>query len=218
MPMYTLFGDGRLIYEGPSPAIWPGPLLPAMLQVDIGSEGLADVLADVSRVGLPRMLELYNGDAANQVIDGPNTVVTYFDVAGEHLFSVYALRDADHKDPRVLLLADLVNRLDQLAADSPSVGPVEVERLQVLANAATVNLDVPLSVVEQWPLSITPADMTELDFAVRCFVIAVPEESDAFEAFQKAHQMTFFEFEDVAYRFTVRPLLTGETGCVPLDG
>ena len=217
MPMYTLFGDGRLVYEGPYPAIWPGPLLPALVQVDVGDEGLASVLADLNAVGLPRMVELYNYDAISQVADGPNTVVTYFDDAGEHVFSVYALRIADQKDPRVLLLADLVNRLDQLAAQAPSTGPFQIERLQVLAASQGAFPDHDLAVIQPWPLSMTPDEMKELDFAVLCVVIAVPEEPATFRAFQDAHQLTFFEYDEVPYRFTVRPLLTGESGCVPLD-
>ena len=216
MPMYTLFGDGRLIYEGPSLAIWPRPLLPAMVQVDIGAEGLASVLEDITRIGLPRMTMLHNSDASAQVMDGPNTVATYFDTAGEHIFSVYALRIADQKDPQVLLLADLVNRLDQLAAESPSPGPVVVERIQVLANSQSANVEHQDAVVAAWPLTSPPGEMTELDFAVRCAVITVGGEPGALQAFQDAHEMTFYEYEDIAYRYTVRPLLTGETGCVPL--
>ncbi len=59
--------------------------------------------------------------------------------------------------------------------------------------------------------------MTELDFAVLCTVVEVREDPGASRAFADAHQMTFFEHEDLTYRFTVRPLLAGETGCVPLS-
>jgi hypothetical protein len=216
-PLYTLYGDGRLIFEAPPPPAWPGPLLPALLQVNIGADGLEAVLDAVHAVNLPRITELFNSDGINQVADGPNTVVTYFDDAGEHIFSVYALHIAEQKDPQVRLLADLVNVLDRLAAESPSARPVEVERFQVLANSQTANPDDPLSVVEAWPLSISPARMTELDFAIRCAVIEVGEDPEASQAFQAAHQMTFFEHDGMTYRFTVRPLLVGETGCIPLS-
>ncbi len=79
LPLYTLYADGRLVYQGATPAIFPGPLLPAVVQVDIGRGGISDVLEAVTAVGLPDIAELYNSDAITQVADGPNTEVTYYD-------------------------------------------------------------------------------------------------------------------------------------------
>ena len=66
-PRFTLFGDGRLVFEGPTAAIFPGPLLPNLQVVDIGVEGLSDVLSAVAASGLPDVTEVINSDAANFV-------------------------------------------------------------------------------------------------------------------------------------------------------
>jgi hypothetical protein len=106
---------------------------------------MADVTAGVESAGLPRITELYNNDANHQVADGPNTEVTYYDDDGMHFFSVYPLLIADHKDPQVMRLAELVQLLDRLAASSPEMGSFPIERLQVLASQ-NVNADDPLAV------------------------------------------------------------------------
>ena len=119
LPLYMLYADGRLVFRGPQPPSFPGPLLPALVQVNIGPSGLGEVMTAVEAAGLP---ELYNSDAISQVADGPNTEVTFFDDNGEHFFSVYSLRIADQKDPQVLELAALIDFIDKLAATSPETG------------------------------------------------------------------------------------------------
>lgn len=217
LPLYTLYADGRLVYQGATPAIFPGPLMPAIVQVDVGDEGLAEVLAAVQATGLPTFEELRNNDAINQVADGPQTEVTYFDDNGQHLFSVYALEIADHTDRQVQALQDLMGILDRLTA-SPDAGPFTIERIQVIASYQTANPDHPDAVVLPWPLSVLPEEMPEFEMALRCAVFEVADELVALESFQNAHQLTFFESEEVVYRLTVRPLLTGEAGCEPWGG
>lgn len=215
LPLYSLYADGRLVYEGATPAIYPGPLMPAIVQVNIGADGFAEVMAAVEATGLPTFEELRNNDAINQVADGPQTEVTYFDDNGEHLFSVYALEIADHKDPQVLALANLMTLLDRLSATSPDAGSFTIDRLQVIASSQTADPDQPEAVVEPWPLSSLPEEMDEYDMALRCAVVDVDDEQPALDVFRGAHQLTFFESGEVVYRVTVRPLLTGEVGCEP---
>jgi hypothetical protein len=217
LPLYTLYADGRLAYEGARPAIFPGPLLPAIVQVDIGDDGLSKVMAAIVSTGLPDITEVYNHDAINQVADGPQTEVSYFDDNGEHFFSVYALDIADHKNRKVLALKALMTLLDRLTATSPDAGPFTIERLQVIVSSQTADPSNPLAIVEQWPLSMAVEEMDEFDFALRCAVVSVDDEPSAFEAFTAAHQMTFFEEDEIPYRLTVRPLLVGEPGCEPRE-
>ena len=161
LPLYTLFADGRLVYQGATPAIFPGPLLPAVVQIDIGESGIAEVLAAVTAVGLQDITELYNSDAIAQVADGPNTEVTYYDENGEHLFSVYALEIAQQTDPQVLELGELVRLLDRLAATIDATQPFITERLQVIAREQAPNVDDPSVVVTNWPLAIPPEQMPD---------------------------------------------------------
>lgn len=217
LPLYTVYADGRLVYEAPRTAEFPGPLIPPVAQADLGAEGLARVMAAIEEVGLPDIRELYNTDAADQVADAPNTVAVYFDENGEHLYSVYALEIAEPTDPQARELGDLVDLLGRLAATSPDAGPFEIERLQVVAASQTADPSDPQAVVVPWPLSITPQDMQETRYGVRCVVVDVAQDPGALPAFETAHQMTFFEHDGTPYRLTVVPLLPGEVGCDPED-
>ena len=212
LPLYALYADGRLVYQGATPAIFPGPLLPAVVQVNIGADGIVDVLAAAAAVGLPDITELYNTDANTQVADGPNTEVTYYDENGEHFFSVYALEIAEQKDPQVLRLGELVTLLDRLTATATSTQPFLTERLQVISRQQEVP-DNDFAVVADWPLTITPEQMPEADFALRCAVVEVAADPGSLLALQDAHEMTFFDSNGSVYRLTVRPLLDGEPGC-----
>ena len=212
MPLYTLYAGGRLVYQGATPAIFPGPLLPVVVQVDIGPQGIAEVLKAVEAAGLPDITELYNSDAITQVADGPNTEVTYYDDNREHFFSVYALEIAEQKDPQVLKLGELVALLDRLTATAVTTQPFLTERLQVIARQQEPP-DNEFVVVTAWPLAISPEQMPEADFALKCAVVEVGGDPGSLLALQDAHQMTFFDSDDVTYRLTVRPLLSGEPGC-----
>lgn len=212
LPLYTLYEDGRLVYDAPQAAIFPGPLLPSLIQVDIGANGMAEVMAAIRAAGLPGITELYTTDANNQVADGPNTEVTFFDDNGTHFFSVYSLLIVEHEDPQVVALPELMQLLDRLTATSPEIGPFTIERLQVLASQ-NANVDDPLAVTVPWPLTITPASMQEHPFGILCSVVDTDDNDGALAAFEQAHQTTFFDSDTVAYRLTVRPLLPGEPGC-----
>ena len=69
MPQHTLYADGRLVSQGPQPAIFPGPMLPSMQQVNIGDGAMAEVLAIVDEIGLPATTDETNSEAAAVVAD-----------------------------------------------------------------------------------------------------------------------------------------------------
>lgn len=209
-PRFTLYGDGRLIFEGPTPAIFPGPLLPNLQVVDIGVDGLNDVLAAVEASGLPAITEEFNNDAANFVADAANTVITYTDDNGDHLYDVYALGITDD-DPQLTSLMRIVNVLDQLSTTAPDAGEYTVDRMQVIVGPAfSDGVD---ATIEPWPLAIAPADVPDFVVDLKCTVIDGEEAASVLPIFQAANQSTFFEDGGTEYRLTVRPLLAGEAGC-----
>ncbi len=212
LPLFTLYGDGRLVYQAAAPAIFPGPLVPSVVAANIGELGLLQVLIAVGASGLQNVTEEYNNDAAAVVVDGPNTEFTYVDANGEHFFSVYALSIAEHDDPQVQRLQELLAFVDELAATTPAEA-FTPDRYQVVVSAEPPATDDPLASVVPWPLATPPDDMPEFDFALRCTVVETAAEPGAVAAFEAADQMTFFESDGRAYRLTVRPLLPGEDGC-----
>ncbi|MDJ0962058.1 MAG: hypothetical protein QNJ88_15495 [Acidimicrobiia bacterium] len=212
-PAYTLYADGRLVFQGPQPAIFPGPLMPSLQVVDIGVDGLSQVLAAVEAAGLPDITEVINNDANQFVADAPNTVITYTDENGDHIYNVYALGITD-QDPELNSLQNLITVLDNVAFSSPDAGEYPIEQLQVIVSPAFNDGGGDLRpTIEPWPLTTAPADLPDFVVELKCIVIDGAEAQDVLPIFQAANQLTFFEDGGTDYRFTVRPLLVGEEGC-----
>ncbi len=210
-PAYTLFGDGRLVFQGPQPAIFPGPLMPALSVVDIGVDGLSDVLAAVEASGLPDIAEEVNNDAANFVADASDTVITYTDQNGDHIYRVYALGIGED-DPQLQRLQRIVDTLNALSGTGDPIGEYPVERIQVIVSPAFASGDVEAT-IEPWPLRTAPGDVPDFVVDLKCTVLEDDEAAEVLPIFQAANQMTFFEDGGTEYRLTVRPLIVGEDGC-----
>jgi hypothetical protein len=211
-PAYTLYGDGRLVFQGPQPAIFPGPLVPSLQVVDIGVAGLSEVLATVEAAGLPGITEVTNNDANQFVADASNTVITYTDENGDHIYNVYALGLTD-QDAQLNSLQNIITVLDNLAFASPDAGEYPVEQLQVIVSQAFADGGDIQPTIEPWPLATTVDKLPDFIMDLQCIVVDGSEAQDVLPIFQSANQLTFFEDGGVDYRFTVRPLLAGEEGC-----
>ncbi len=211
-PAYTLYDDGRLVFHGPQPAIFPGPLMPSLQVVDIGVDGLSQVLAAVDAAGLPGITEVVNNDANQFVADAPSTVITYTDENGDHIYNVYALGFPD-QDTQLDSLQNLITVLDNLAFSSRDAGEYPVERIQLIASPAFADGgDLPPT-IEPWPLTTPVDELPGFIMELKCIVIEGDEAQDMLPTLQAADQLTFFEDGGVDYRLTVRPLLAGEDGC-----
>ena len=214
MPQHTLYADGRLVSQGPQPAIFPGPMLPALQQVNIDDAAMAAVLAIVDEIGLPAMTDETNTEAAAVVADASDAVAYYYDETGTHRYAVYALGIVETTDPQVAGMRSLFDTLDVLAVESPSAGEYVAERVQVLATQSFVDENEPGATLEPWPLAARPADLSEVaDLGVSCTVLEGDEATAALAVFADADQMTFWDYEGVSYRILARPLFENEVGC-----
>jgi hypothetical protein len=216
LPRYTLLGDGRIAFEGPTPAIFPGPLLPNVEVARLAEGDVARILELVAAAGLPDITEELNTEYADRVADAQNTVVTYHDGAGEHVFSVYALgiRLDPPKDPRVAALQRLVEALDAAAASVTDPEPWDVDALQIIVTDSFGGENEPEAAVVPWPLAAPVAELAQPVFGdVRCIALDGEQALTAAAAFEEASQLTFFDDGAGIYRLLVRPILPGETAC-----
>jgi hypothetical protein len=214
MPQHTLYADGRLISQGPQPAIFPGPMLPTMQQVNIGDAAIADVLAIVEEIGLPEITDEYNTEAITVVADATDAVAYYYDEAGTHRYAVYALGIVESDDARVVAMRRLFETLDTLAVESPNAGEYIPDRIQVLATQSFVDENEPGASLEPWPLAVAPADMQEVaNFEVSCTVLVGDGAAGVLAVFADADQLTFWDYQGVSYRILARPLFENEVGC-----
>lgn len=216
LPRYTLLGDGRLIFEGPVPAIFPGPLMPSVQVAQLAEGDVARILELVAAAGLPDITDEVNTEYASSVADAPNTVVTYTDAGGEHRFSVYALGiglDAP-ADPRVAALQRLLEAVDAAASTVPDVAPWPVDALQIVAAGSFGGENEPDATVAPWPLDASVADLGQPIFGdLHCVALDGDNARTAAAAFAEATQQTFFDDGSDVYRLVVRPIVPGETAC-----
>jgi hypothetical protein len=224
IPAITLFADGTILTEGPQPAIFPAPALPNVQQSTVDQQTMDDIMELVEVIGLPDITEVRNTDAANFVADATDTVVRYFDDAGEHLFSVYALglgslpgEGGQQVPDEVLNLGLLVELLNNAAFGGASQ-PYEPTALQlVLLNEDQGFVDPEFANTLEWPFG----ELTVDDFAsngfIGCATLEGAAVGPAVEALAQANSVTAYELDGSEHRILARPLLPGETPCAMLE-
>lgn len=210
-PTYTLLADGSLIHTGPTAAIFPGPVLPNYLVTQISDDQMAAVLDLAEEIGLPDFDDEID-DTANQfVADATTEVVTLWDDAGEHRYSVYALGiDPNPSNAANKAFLDLLVELDRLAASGEAVS-YDGERVQVIAGEGGL---MDQSDQRDWPLDDTDfSDWTTLPNGWQCNVY----ETDVLDRFTDATQSTQWNNpakDGSTLTLVVRPLHPGEPDCL----
>lgn len=212
-PTYTLLADGRLIYEGPTIAIYPGRLVPNY-QMTRATEGqMAMVLDLAEEIGLADMDSEIDDSASSRVADATTEVVTYWDANGAHSYAVYALGVdiGASLRPETAAFADLLMLLGDIT--SGDAQPFQAERVQVIAGPGLVNEEFPDA--RAWPLADTDLSQWEtLQNGWQCSV----QGPEVIEVFANATQATVWADPDPTTRdqplkLLVRPLHPGETPC-----
>jgi hypothetical protein len=213
MPRHVLTEDGTLYYQGPVPAIFPGPLLPNVQVTSVDAATLDEIMLLVEELGLPEIDERIDDSAADMVADATTEVITYFDENGSHRLGIYALglTEVGSSTDRILA-AELIEVLDAAAAENPSRA-YQPERLQVAAGPA-IQFDEPARTVEPWPLDVAFTDMPEWALDWRCIeIIEATEVAELFAIFSDANQATLWDTGEEEVSMKARPLLPGELAC-----
>lgn len=214
MPRYVLMSDGTLYGAGITTLEFPGRLLPSVATTMVDAQTMTDLRQYVEDIGFADIIELRDDQASQTVADAPDTVVTYFDDGGSHVFSVYGLGMLEAPtDIRVALLAELVGLLDQAAA-SGVAGPVFVpERIEVYAGVREMPVDPQFEDERPWPLTIPASDLGEGVAGWGCLTLEGEEMTAALEAFDTATQATDWIDSGTSYGIVVRYLHPHQQGC-----
>ncbi len=234
LPLFSLFGDGRVITLGPQIEIYPPPALPNLRQTVISPDGIATILAEAERAGLIGEDREYT---VMTVADAPTTVFTV-NAGGEvTVVSAYALGIAE--DPNASAeerqaLAKL-QRFHQQVVDLAGLLPAEaivaaeepypIERLQILAESVASlpppDPDDPTAnqPPQEWPLDSSIAGYEPLDdsggLALRCGVVEGDDLDRLLPLPQNANTLTPWLSDGEEFLLTLRPLLPDEQGCPP---
>lgn len=227
LPGLSIYGDGRMIVEGPTIEIYPGPALPNLLVSRLTEEALQAVLAEAEAAGL------LGADASYEqmcVADAPTTRFTVDAGGARHVVSAYALEVAGASGPTAACgdedveargrLSRFQARIGDLRSWLPegSVGPEESyvpSELRFFVSRYRGEPDLPQATVP-WPLP----DPLGQDAAAepgaepyRCDSVAGDDAASLLEAAVSANQLTPWESGGREYRVLFRPLLPDEHGC-----
>jgi hypothetical protein len=208
-PLLLISGDGRAINTGPIPEIYPGPLLPNLVERTITEAGVQTLLANADSLGLLAHVEYEN--PTSLIADASDTVVTITVDGKTYRHAAYALGLENESDPARANLFEFVNAATDLpgtvgqdelgaevsyASDSYLIQAREVD-------LATVDPEVPPTIV-RWPArtSVRLADASDCEVLPRA-------EGDAL--FTDATQLTFFRQAGATYSVAATPQLPGRT-------
>jgi hypothetical protein len=220
LPRLLVTGDGRVIQEGPVIAIYPGPLLPNVLQRSISDAGIQRLIDLADEHGLLGNVAYTRPDG---IADASETIVT-ITVNGETFeHRAYALGlggglDGGETDAPRARLFDFVVAATALASDPAAggIGPEEPYRADsyliraLEAEATEPTGDAPIDIeptLVEWPADAP----VRLAAAAEC--AEVPTSRFA-QLFEDANQLTRFVDDGVAYTLAVTPRVPGRS-CSP---
>ena len=222
MPQVSVYGDGRVITQGPVPAIYPGPALPNLQVAQLSEDGMQIVLAAAREAGL-----LDEGVDYGQplVADGATTTFTVAADGKTVVTPVYHLafeNDGDgalsgeQKERRSKALGFQTKLSDLRALVGDALGPEEPfgwEAVSMFIQPADPDAEDPSGLerdVVEWPLTADPGTMGESYLQGRKAVVSGYDLDTLMPFLQRANQLTLWRSGDAHYSLAVRPLLPDE--------
>ena len=227
LPIVVVYADGRVITQGPVPAIYPGPLMPNLQERTISAAALERLIELAREKNLLRTVHYdYPG-----IADAPDTVLEIELDGASYRISAYALAE---------VALDLPNSdLDQAEIDGraalrefidavtsiPASDFVDEEHayafdgIRIYAGKAVVVPDSELPGEQpavDWPLEDLatagePVANSPLD--IRCQVVDGEDLAEVLPLLQAANSLQTFRSGDGLYSLIVAPLYPGQSGC-----
>ncbi|WP_299952104.1 hypothetical protein [uncultured Modestobacter sp.] len=224
LPIVSVYGDGRVITQGPVIAIYPAPAWPNV-QVQQADRSTVQELAERAlAAGIDQTADLGSPPLA----DAPSTRFTLVTDDGPITREVYALQEAEGAGGLTAeqeaaraqlrdLLADLTDLTATLGDDDAAPAPYEPAAVAALARPWSAPADDTEQPELTWPGPELPGE--PIAPGVTC-VTATGEEARALaEAARGATTLTPWVGADGArWSITFRPLLPEESGCADLTG
>lgn len=224
LPSWSLYGDGRIVTEGPQIEIYPQPALPNLLVRRVTEDGVQEIL------GAARAAGLMDGDANypnDCVADVPDTVFTVAADGSTSVVSATALGFDDDETCEGMdvearsKLAAFQNRLGDLERWLPkgsvgAEGSYEYDELRIFVLPYQGDPNLPQEPTP-WPLdqplaSFGKAAADGLE-GTRCGSVTAQDLETLRPSLETANQLTPWESGGERYRLLLRPLLPDEHGC-----
>ena len=229
LPAIVVYADGRVITEGPVPAIYPGPFMPNLQERTLSESGLERL------IGLTREKDLLKDVHYDfhGIADAADTVLE-INLDGEsYRVSAYALGEAGLDGeiaPAIELepaevagrvaLREFVDALMTVPetdyVNQPHAYAFEALRLYVKPAEIVENSEFP---GEQPPIAWPLDDLATAGRAIdnpsvdRCVVVEGDDLETVLPLLQNVNQLSVFESETEVYSLIPQPLYPGESGC-----
>ena len=208
LPQLSVFGDGRVITEGPTTLEYPGPALPNLQEYRLTDEGRARIIDEARDLGLLDDPSPDFGDPG--ITDQPTTTVTVSVDGRTRRVDVYAL---DFDEGLTAEQRENRRRLQQFigAAGHPhavgvQVVPGSIRRYEPLALAVLVRpSDATAGTTRAWPLG----DLAGID----CAVYTDSDLVTVLDAARDAREGDPWSSGSATYQLDFRPLLPDERTC-----
>jgi hypothetical protein len=210
LPQVSVFGDGRVITEGPTTLEYPGPALPNLQEYRLTRDGLAAIVDEARDLGLLDDPSPDFGDPG--ITDQPTTTVTVRVDGRTRQVDVYALGfddglTAEQRENR-RRLQQFIGAAGHPHAVGVLVVPGSARRYEPEALAVIVETFLPDIETEErdWPLG---------DLAgTTCAVFRDDDLAAVLDAARGARQDVRWLSGDESYWLVFRPLLPDERTCV----
>jgi hypothetical protein len=218
IPQISIYGDGRIITEGPQIMIYPGPALPNLQVQQIDPAKVDQLVGQALAAGVGSGTDL----GTPGVADAPTTVIEVRTTKGVKTVSAVALNEAapddtsltdPQKQARAKLAAFVKQLTDVDATDSQPYRP------ETLAAVVAVPMGKPAAgqpAAVAWPGPALPGESISDQLKIGCVSVTGAELDKVLAAAKKANQDTLWASGGKQYRLTFRPLLPDETGCADL--
>jgi hypothetical protein len=222
VPQLSVYGDGRVISEGPVPADYPGPALPNILVRRISVDSVQRLVDLAVAAGVGQIRDY----GQPSVADVGSTRVTVRTDSGNLVTEVYALDFSDglsatQRSNRAVVKG-LVDRLSDLPGTlgAANIGPeAQYQPTSIAAFATTYDEHDPTLATQPeraWAGLALPGATGRLGFS--CLVATGSDAAQVISAAMEANQATPWTFGGTRWSVTFRPLLPDEHSCADLGG
>nr|MDT0659270.1 hypothetical protein [Micromonospora sp. DSM 115978] len=226
LPAVSVYGDGRVITQGPTTLVYPGPALPNLQVGTISAAEVENLVVQARAVGVGSASDL----GTPPVTDVPTTRFAVLGDKGVETLEVYALTEgadesgltADQRAAR----EKLREFAESLTSDSgPLGGGVAGEESQPYVPTAVAAIaepwvgggDIDAQPEVAWPGPELPgAPLGSADLGLGCVTVTGDEASKLLSAAEQANAATPWTSAGKQWTVTLRPLLPDETDCADL--
>jgi hypothetical protein len=219
IPSVSVYGDGRVITQGPTTMVFPGPALPNLQVQMITPELVRELVRQGAEAGVRNGADF----GSPNVADAPSTRVT----AGDQSVNVMALSEAPSNDPQLTAaqraartkLSAYVKKLQDLPLGDGYAKPVAYDPTVIAALARPYvepQGDQPKSPEMPWPGATLPGDKLTANLGIGCVDATGAEKDKIMAAAKKATAITPWTAGGAKWSLTFRPLLPEEKSCAAL--